>query len=393
MKSASQLLPKGFDRELFLRQYWQKKPLLIRAQSAEFVDPITAEELAGLACEDCVESRLIIQNSDKAKWELQTGPFGENTFARLENKVWTLLVQAADQWHEGVRSMLSSFDFIPNWRIDDIMISYSTDSGGVGPHFDYYDVFLIQGSGQKRWRLGGHSDSNSQCLPDNSLRLLAEFECEEDWVLNPGDILYIPPNWAHYGTAIGESITYSVGFRAPSIAEVIDDFSHEILAELAPEQRYSDAAPYTIGATGEMRSDAGEQLSALLSATYTDPDRLGHWFARYMTRPKYPELFEALEPPLTPAQFAEQASKRGALLKNPSSRFAFRKLDTHCVLYVDGEDFECSFEYLDILPILCDTQDMDRDWTPLLQPLTHGMEIATSLYNQGSLLFADDYEE
>ena len=236
------ILPSNFDRALFLREYWQKKPLLIRAADDSFSDPISAEELAGLACEDCIESRLIVQDTQKNRWAMERGPFTEERFKQLPDGPWSLLVQAVDQWHEGVRALLKGFDFIPNWRIDDVMISYATDTGGVGPHFDYYDVFLIQGAGQKRWQLGGHADGNSPCIADNDLRLLADFKVEEEWVVNPGDILYLPPNYAHHGVAIGASITYSVGFRTPSLAEIIDDLSHELIQNLPQETRYQSPA-------------------------------------------------------------------------------------------------------------------------------------------------------
>lgn len=393
MSLPHKLLPKDFDRELFLREYWQKKPLLIRAQGKSFVDPISPDELAGLACEDCVESRLIIQDPANAKWSVESGPFEESRFETLINGPWSLLVQAVDQWHEGVRSLLAGFDFIPNWRIDDVMISYSEDGGGVGPHFDYYDVFLIQGSGQKRWSLGGYADSRSECLDGNALRLLAKFETVDEWILNPGDILYLPPNYAHHGVSIGESLTYSIGFRAPSVAEIIDDYFHELIPTLAPEARYLDTNPKHPALMGEMTLESGQQLNTLLGATLSDPERLANWFARFMTRPKYPELTDPLETPVSAAEFVLLSSEKGPLLKNPSSRFAFSKSATGYILFADGEAFDCATQYIDILPALCDTQSMDEDWGAIISPLTNGAEIAASLYNQGSLLFAEDYEE
>jgi 50S ribosomal protein L16 3-hydroxylase len=393
MSLPHNLLPKDFDRELFLREYWQKKPLLIRAQGEAFVDPISPDELAGLACEDCVESRLVIKDQTSDKWSVETGPFEESRFETLVDGPWSLLVQAVDQWHEEVRGLLAGFDFIPNWRIDDVMISYSEDGGGVGPHFDYYDVFLIQGSGQKRWSLGGYADSRSECLDNNALRLLAKFETVDEWILNPGDILYLPPNYAHHGVSIGKSLTYSIGFRAPSVAEIIDDYFHELIPALAPEARYLDASPKLPSQSGEMTLEVGQQLSALLGATLTDPERLANWFARYMTRPKYPELTESLEHPLGAAEFAALSAEKGPLLKNPSSRFAFSKSATGYTLFADGEALACGSQFIDILPTLCDTQSMDEDWGSIIPSLANGAEIAASLYNQGSLLFAEDYEE
>lgn len=393
MTQPLNLLPPSFDREHFLREYWQKKPLLIRAADQGFIDPISPEELAGLACEDCVESRLIVQDPKRNHWALERGPFDESRFEMSEDRPWSLLVQAVDQWHEGVRALLAGFDFIPNWRIDDVMISYSTDTGGVGPHFDYYDVFLIQGSGQKHWQLGGHADSNSACLPENDLRLLANFQVEEEWTLNPGDILYLPPNYAHHGVAIGESLTYSIGFRAPSLTEIIDDFTHELIQDLPPESRYVDRTPQLPKLTGEMTAEIGQQLSAIVRSALADPEQLGNWFARYMTRPKYPDLIEALDEPIDNTQMSLLIDSSGPLLKNPSSRFAFSKIANGFNLYVDGELIYCDNAYCDILPKLCDTQDMTQDWGPILSNLPDGTAIAASLYNQGSLLFAEDMYE
>ena len=199
------------SEERFLSDYWQQKPLLIRGAWPNFQAPIDADELAGLALEDEVESRLII-GSDYA---VEQGPFAEERFASLPAREWTLLVQAVDLWVPEVAEMLRRFSFLPRWRIDDIMVSYATDGGGVGPHFDDYDVFLLQGSGQRRWQIGDYCDANSALSEHSQLKILDAFDAQQDWLLNPGDMLYLPPRLAHCGVAVGECCTYSVGFRAP----------------------------------------------------------------------------------------------------------------------------------------------------------------------------------
>src|SRR3546814_395245 len=173
----------------FLSDYWQKKPLLIKNPWKSWSNPLEPDELAGLACEDEVESRLITQERDT--WNVEHGPLAETRFSRLGKKPWTLLVQAVDTQVPDVASLIEPFRFVPNWRIDDVMVSYAADQGGVGPHFDQYDVFLIQGLGQRRWRIGAHCDQSTELLPHDDLRLLAAFAASAEWILEPGDILYV----------------------------------------------------------------------------------------------------------------------------------------------------------------------------------------------------------
>src|SRR6218665_1377303 len=200
----------NFDSAAFLRDFWQKRPVLIRNPWRDWANPLAPDELAGLACEPGIESRLIEQSGDN--WSLDNGPFAEARFARLGGKPWTLLVQAVDHHVPDVAALIQPFRFIPDWRIDDVMVSYASDRGGVGPHFDQYDVFLVQGLGKRRWRLGVRCDQSTPLVPNIGLRLLAGFEATEEWGLEPGDILYVPPGFAHEGVAIGDDcMTYSIG--------------------------------------------------------------------------------------------------------------------------------------------------------------------------------------
>src|SRR5688500_10960091 len=205
----------------FLRDYWQKKPLLIRNGFPDFVDPISPEELAGLACEDDVEARLVFTR--KNTWKLDTGPFSERHFTTLPSRNWTLLVQAVDQWVPEVKAMLEHVNFIPSWRVDDVMVSYATPNGGVGPHFDYYDVFLVQGQGSRLWKTGQRCTSLDISRTSSGLKLLADFHTEQEWLLETGDVLYVPPGVAHWGTSRDNSLCYSLGFRAPSVGEMVLD--------------------------------------------------------------------------------------------------------------------------------------------------------------------------
>ena len=386
------LLPADFDRDDFLRHYWQKKPLLIRAANRDFRDPIEPDELAGLACESFVESRLISSDASQQQWQLRSGPFTDRDFSALPPSHWSLLVQAADQYHDGVRAMLREFDFIPSWRIDDIMISFASDGGGVGPHFDYYDVFLIQGLGRKRWRVGGHADSSSALIPGTDLRLLQHFETQEEWIVEPGDILYLPPNVAHYGTALGDSLTYSVGFRAPSLAQIIDDLSSEIMQDLQEDQRYVDTDPVVPRHRAEITPAIGRQLAGLLREKMLDESRLQHWFARYMTRPKYAggdaENPGFCQDHLTSAELQAALARGEQLQVNPASRFAFAEGPEGRTLYVNGQLLPCPAVISAWVPTVCSTMTAQQ-WPELFSSSPAGANLVTELYNQGSLLFMD----
>ena len=281
--------PPGIDAATFLRDYWQQRPLLMRAALPGFRSPIDADELAGLALEEEVESRIVIRDGKSGPWELHQGPFSEADFAKLPSTPWNLLVQAVDLWVPEVRALMDEFAFLPRWRVDDIMVSYATDGGGVGPHFDYYDVFLIQAQGRRAWSLGGPCDESSPRLGGTALKILADFQPLESWVLEAGDILYVPPGIAHFGTAEGECMTYSLGFRAPTAGEMLDDLATEVLSQ-GPRHFYRDPPLDPGMASDTIDRSFVDQARQLLLDALDDRDMLADWFARFMTRPKYPDL-------------------------------------------------------------------------------------------------------
>ncbi|MDX2464066.1 MAG: cupin domain-containing protein [Porticoccus sp.] len=275
----------------FLHEYWQKKPLLIRNALPDFKSPLMPDELAGLSLEEEVESRIVIEQGQSGPWELQTGPFDESIFEQLPESHWTLLVQAVDLWVPGVKTLLNKFDFLPPWRLDDVMVSYAPHGGSVGPHFDYYDVFLLQGLGQRHWQIGGSCDHNSPRQSGTPLRILSEFSKVEEWILNPGDMLYIPPQIAHWGVAENDCLTYSIGFRSPSVADMLGDLATELMAQ--DHTGYFRDPPLTAAmATEAIHPLFIQQAKSFLSELLDDEALLADWFARYMTSPKYPELTE-----------------------------------------------------------------------------------------------------
>ena len=344
--------------EEFLRDYWQKKPLLVRNAFPQFESPLTPDELAGLALEEDVESRIVLENGSAGPWQLLQGPFDEELFSKLPAKNWTLLVQAVDQWLPEAREILDQFHFLPSWRLDDLMVSYAPEGGSVGPHFDYYDVFLIQGYGKRRWQVGPKADDDSPCVADTKLRILKDFEAEQGWVLETGDMLYLPPQYSHNGVALGDCLTYSVGFRAPSVAEIIDDLVTDAISHHKDHQRYTDPAE-TLAHSGEISAQAIGQLKATLEKALLDDQLLRNWLGRYMTTRKYPELDISPELDNGSAQQGWIAAlEQGAQLqRHPVSRFAFSGINsTRAELFVDGEAVEIE---LACAELLCGAQPLD----------------------------------
>jgi len=285
MKSNHPILG-DLTADQFLAEYWQKKPLLIRNAIPNFEPPIDGDDLAGLSLEAEVESRLVIGDD----WALEHGPFEESRFASLPEQNWSLLVQGVDLWVPEVADLLSSFDFLPSWRVDDIMVSYAEDGGNVGPHFDYYDVFLIQGEGQRHWQIGQLCSEADLHTDSTALKILKNLEVSDEWTLNPGDMLYLPPKIAHHGVAIGQCTTFSVGFRAPAATEMLDDLATELLSRDITPNHLQDP-PLNAAMANEPISGAYiQQVKELLQQTLDDEQMLGEWFAQFMTEPKYPSL-------------------------------------------------------------------------------------------------------
>jgi 50S ribosomal protein L16 3-hydroxylase len=272
----------------FLAEYWQKKPLLIRNAIPDFEPPVDGNDLAGLSLEPEVESRLVVGKD----WQIEHGPFDEQRFQNLPEKYWTLLVQAVDLWVPEVAEILNDFGFLPRWRIDDIMVSYAADGGNVGPHFDNYDVFLLQGEGQRQWSVGGRCDHNSTLLPHPNLRILADEQFTEKWTLNCGDMLYIPPKYSHHGVAIGDCTTYSIGFRSPTVTEMLDDLTTELISKGNNNDVLTDPLLTPEMATQPISNEYLQQIRSLLNQTLNNDDLLLNWFAQFMTQPKYPELID-----------------------------------------------------------------------------------------------------
>jgi 50S ribosomal protein L16 3-hydroxylase len=325
----------GISAQQFLNEYWQQKPLLVRNAFPNWENPLLPDELAGLACEQNIESRVITGSRATNQWNVITGPFQDDSFTKLGEQDWTLLVQATDQWVPEVEQLKQPFRFIPDWRMDDVMTSFAAPNGSVGPHYDQYDVFLIQGDGQRRWRLGQHCDSNTELLANNEVKILKYFQGTEDWTLNPGDLLYVPPGLAHWGTAITPCMTYSVGFRGPSHAELLVNYSDELISHLDESMRYSDIGHASQDNPGEITAQSLTEIKTIINQLITNDDLLAEWFGRYVT-----ELKDDRQSYLDD----EQAEQVIALLQtgstldlNPITRLAFSFEGDTTRLFVNGE--------------------------------------------------------
>jgi 50S ribosomal protein L16 3-hydroxylase len=377
-----------FDIDIFLRDCWQKQPLLIKNPWADWQNPLAPDELAGLACEAAVESRLISRSGGRATGRLicEDGPLDEARFGRLGKKHWTLLVQAVDHHVPAVAALIEPFRFVPNWRIDDVMVSYAVDGGGVGAHFDQYDVFLIQGLGQRRWRVGQACDAASALLPHDDLRLLADFAPTAEYWLEPGDILYLPPGIAHDGVAVGDDcMTYSVGFRAPARGELISDWADDLLAELPQDDRYTDPGLQAQDNPGEIAPTAIAALHRLVTEKLQDRAAFARWFGQYTTAPKYPDVDWRPDTPIGATVLRGRLAS-AVLYRNPASRFSFFRQGAEFVwLFVDGECFDCRDAVATFAEQICAQSALTAGPEVLASDAT--LALIVQLYNQGSVSF------
>lgn len=281
----------GLTPAQFMHRHWQKKPLLVRQAIAGFTPPVLRTELFALAGQEGVESRLV--QSIKGAWKLRHGPFSRRALPALQQPDWTLLVQGVDLHNDAVHALMQQFRFVPEARLDDLMISYASNGGGVGPHFDSYDVFLLQAHGKRRWRIGRQKDFTLR--DDIPLKILANFEAEDEFVLEPGDMLYLPPRYAHDGIADGECMTYSIGFRSSARAELAQELLVR-LAEDAGEENsptlYRDAGQEAVSQPGAIPSALLDFARDALSRALAQPLVLERALGEYLTEPKPSVWFE-----------------------------------------------------------------------------------------------------
>ena len=343
-----------------------------------------ADELAGLACEPEFESRLIVERGDR-DWQIRHGPFDEADFSGLPESNWTLLVQDVDKFLPEVARLIDSFDFVPTWRVDDLMITYARDQGGVGPHTDDYDVFMKQTEGRRRWRISEKHYTDADLLPDLEQRILAHFETEQEWVLEPGDVLYLPPGVGHWGIAEGECMTYSLGFRTPNQQELAADW-YQHLVSLCGVRRLRD--PDDLPGHGPSQLTEGvHTLAANLLSTLPDTrsDDFRIWLGRYLTEPK--PQFQIMPPARqwTNADLADWIARGGHLGRHPFARLAWQRLsETELVLFYQGEDLRLPVILKDAVSLMAARRQIDNHAiAAMLKTTPEFCDLLLRLLNQG----------
>ena len=364
----------------FLAEYWQKKPLLIRQAIQNFKGLLTPNELAGLACEIDVQSRIV--KLEDNQWSVEHGPFDEAAFSSLPNTNWSLLVQSINHHLPEAANLLTKFNFIPHVRLDDLMVSFAPTGGSVGAHVDAYDVFLLQGKGKRRWKINTKPDL---ALIDNSpIAILKHFEAEQEWVLEPGDMLYLPPNVAHHGIAEDdECMTYSIGFRSPKAEELTHAFLEYLQDTIKVTGLYEDSDLTPQIHPSEISESMVRKVEAILNKTRWDTDLVADFLGRYMSEPKPDIVFEP-QAPIRP----DDISKRliaSTLQLNLKSQMLFSK--NH--FYINGEYLNVAPNIVNYMQTLADTRQLDA--STLSAELRHKIAITIQdAYSAGYIKLVDE---
>ncbi len=344
-----------FDMAEFLAQYWHKKPTLIKAGFSDFVDPISPDELAGLAMEEEVDSRYIA-NAD-GQWSAQHGPFDDSLFENLPESHWQLVVQACNHWHLGAAQLIEPFKQLPNWLFDDLMVCFSAPQGGVGPHIDQYDVFIIQGSGQRRWRVGALDKGQyKESIQAGALRQIEGFDAIIDQVLEPGDILYIPPGFPHEGDTLEPSMSYSMGFRSPKEQELLSNFADYILAndkgdvhlhnpEMTPQHQY-----------GEILSTDLDKLTSMLRSALQSESDIREFMGSMLSQSRHQLDIVEPEAPLNTQDIYHHLESLGSLRKVSGLRALYHQ-NQPAHVYINGEAY--SVESPHLADLLCNQESIE----------------------------------
>ncbi|MBY0577729.1 MAG: cupin domain-containing protein [Burkholderiales bacterium] len=337
----------------FLREYWHKKPLLIRSAFPGFKGLLSPEALVELSCMEETQSRLV--TCDNGTWSLENGPFEKKDFRRLP-KFWTLLVQGVNHFVVEGERLLMQFDFVPRARLDDLMVSFAPDGCGVGPHFDSYDVFLLQGMGKRKWQISANQDQD--LIPDAPLRILSRFEPTEEWVLEPGDMLYLPPKYAHNGIAIGDSMTYSIGFRAPSYQELATQFLVHLQDHIEIDGMYEDPDLEKQDHPAQIGKGMLQKISGILKRISWDDGEVERFIGVYLSEPKPHLFFDPPDRPVSKKKFLDTMEKDGIHLDLKSQMFF-----TQDNVFINGEIL--AFGNLDrlFLMSLADNRESDPEKT------------------------------
>lgn len=350
----------GITAEQFLNEYWQKKPLLVRNAMPEIIGLLEPEDVQELALEEDVTARLIRQkNKNPNEWHLKSSPLTKGDFQKLPN-LWTLLVQAVDHYSFDISELWKKFPFIPQWRRDDIMVSYAPKGGSVGKHFDFYDVFLVQGHGHRRWQLGQMCDESTQFIPDQPLKLLPEMDIQFDEVLAPGDLLYVPPGLSHYGVAEDDCLTFSFGFRMPNLSEMIDQVSDKFAENTLLKNPLADIARQQTAHLGEINEVEFSYLKTQLLDYLTKAPEFDAAIMAYMSESSYPNNIPEPEE-VEASDLSEIIGTGYELILEPASRLLYRMQNGSLDFWANGENVCISETFAAQLKRIADGENIALD--------------------------------
>lgn len=363
----------GISPQTFMAEYWQKAPLLIRQAAPEYIDRFPVDDLFELAGDDDVESRLVTRS--RGRWKLERGPLADDARAALPPRDWSLLVQGVNLYDDDAAALLERFRFIPDARLDDLMISYAPDGGGVGPHFDSYDVFLLQTHGRRRWRISQQQDLSLD--PRQPMKILNRFVPEQEWILEPGDMLYLPPHVAHEGIALGDCITCSIGFRAPSETELLSQFLQRMAERIAADEtkpvRYRDPEQDAVAHPAALPARLVAATQALVDGLRWSTGDVQVFLGGYLSEPKSHVYFDPPQRAMRQETFVRRAQARGLHLDTRTQMLYDKER-----LYINGEPFAAASPRS--RKILCGMAD-DRSLEPAdFVTLSHDSPIVSALF-------------
>lgn len=340
----------------FLTKYWQKKPVVIKQGFKNFIDPISPDELAGLAMEETVESRLVYKKGEE--WQAEFGPFEQ--YEHLGDSDWSLVVQALDNFSEEAAEIIEPFRFIPHWRLDDLMASFATAGGGVGPHVDNYDVFICQGSGKRHWRVGDNSKQN-EVIAHEALLHVEPFEAIIDVELAPGDILYIPPGFPHEGIALEPSMSFSVGFRANSTVSLLSALADHLIDNELGTELLEDADRQAVTHSGEITNNDYQSIKSQLSNLLENEDIFKSFVGKFLTNAKHELDLMPSEEPFAREEVSELLTIHGIKRLGGLRAFYFEDTINDGVFYINGEQHNCSTNIVPVIKLLCDQSVLSPD--------------------------------
>jgi 50S ribosomal protein L16 3-hydroxylase len=379
----------GISAEQFFAEYWQKKPLLVRNAIPDISDMLEPEDILGLAQQEGVAARLLTQHGQQhEQWKLKRSPLNQKDFSKLSG-YWTLLVQAVDHFSADIARLWQHFDFIPQWRRDDIMVSYAPKGGSVGRHFDQYDVFLVQGYGERRWQLGQYCDENTQFIPNQTLRLLPDMAVFFDEVLNPGDLLYVPPKLSHYGVAENDCLTFSFGFRMPNAAQLLDQLTDQLLQDQSIQTPVSDLHPRPLQAAGEVNVQdinwlKQQLIDRIQQGTYFEQALLG-----ILSDSKYPDSLPENEE-LSIDALRDILAEGGSVQREPAARLLYLTQGDQQQFWALGEVIECAAAQQPLLKQLADGAVLSADDFELSED---NLTLLSQLYTSAILLIDQPDDE